>query len=120
MERMPESMQKWMGYKKEFDSVGRPKFTFDGERFYLIAQSYALSRIVSTTDRQWREYLSEGGEGFAAAMLDVITGLRYKEMDMDVEKQRRLDERKRQLEQTLVRWGQRKQFERTYKPKAVQ
>jgi hypothetical protein len=50
-------------------------------------------------------------------MLDVMTGLRDKEMNLDEEQDKRLAERQKQLEQSLIRWGQRKEFKRVYTPK---
>jgi hypothetical protein len=118
VEQMPKSVQQWMGYKKEFDKVGRPQYTFDAQRYYLLAESYVASRFLSTSDRQWRQYLSTADGNAFQSLLDITTGFRYQNMNMDEEMAKKAAERKRDLERTLVRWGERKSFERIYKPKA--
>jgi len=115
IEHSPEPVQKWLGYAKDQDSAGRTRYTFDGQRFYALFQSWALSRIVSTSDRQFKNFAQD--PDWSKIMLNTLTGMQDKTFNLDVEQQRRLDERKRQMEQNLIRWGQRKQFERVYKPK---
>ena len=114
----PKGVQQWLGYQKEFDKAGRPKYTFDGQRFYMLFQSWALSRLVSTSDRQFRTF-TESPE-WSRVMLDALTGLRDKEMNLDDEQAKGLVERKRQLEESLVRWGKRREYNRVYKPKGTQ
>lgn len=111
----PKQVQQWLGYQKEFDKAGRPKYTFDGERFYMLFQSWALSRMVSTSDRQFKTF-SDSPE-WGRVMLDTLTGLRDKEMNLDDEQAKRLKERTRQLEENLIRWGARKEKGIVYKPK---
>jgi hypothetical protein len=117
VEQMPKSVQQWVGYKKEFDKAGRPQYTFDAQRYYLLAESYVASRFLSTSDRQWRQYLSQADGNSFQALLDITTGFRYTNMNMDEEMAKKAAERKRDLERALVRWGERKSFERVYRPK---
>jgi hypothetical protein len=111
----PKPVQDWLGYKKETDAAGRPKYTFDGERFYILFQSWALSRLVSTSDRQFQTFADK--PDVARVLLDVMTGLRNKELNLDAEQEKRLKERIRQLRQSLVRRGALKEGSYTYKPK---
>jgi hypothetical protein len=119
VEQMPVSVQHWLGYKKETNAAGKPKYTFDGQRYYLLAQSYATSRFLSTADRQWRQYIDTAQPNALASLLDFTTGLRFQDMNLDEEQKKKAAERKRDLEEALTRWGQRKQFNRTYIPKAA-
>lgn len=111
----PQGVKTWLGYDKTTDAAGRPKYTFDGERFYALFQSFALSRLVSTSDRQFKRFADS--PEWSAVMLDVLTGLRDKTLNLDDEQKRRLYERKRQLEEALVRRGAMKEFNRVYTPK---
>ena len=118
VEQSPTPVQQWLGYDKEIDSAGRPKYTFDGERFYALFQSWALSRIVSTSDRQFKTFSQD--QDWNKIMLNVLTGMQDKTFNMDEEQARRLKERKAQLEQALVRWGERKTFTKTFQQKGQQ
>ena len=117
VEQLPGPIQRFMGYDKTYDKAGRPKYVMDGERYYLLAQSYLLSRVLSTGDRQWREYTSSSEPDKLKMALDVLTGLRWKDMDMTKEQAKRIAERKRDLEEALVRWSKRRQGTYTFKPK---
>jgi hypothetical protein len=117
VEQMPSAVQRWMGYKKAFDKAGRPQYTMDAQRYYLVAQSYATSRVLSTADRQWRQYIDKADGTALQSLLDFTTGLRWQDMDMDEEMRKRKEERTRDLEKALVRWGERRRYENIYKPK---
>jgi hypothetical protein len=99
----PEGVKNWLGYKKEMDPAGRPRYTFDGERFYVLFQSWILSRLVSTTDRQFRTF-TESPE-WGRVFLNIGTGLLRKDLNLDEEKDRRMQERIRQLEEAMARRG---------------
>jgi hypothetical protein len=101
----PPAVRDWLGYKKTTDDAGRPRYSFRGDRFTLLFRSWMLSRALSTSDRQFREYVTNGGTDWQAAALDVLTGLRAKELNLDEQMQRRLEERRRQLQSALVRRG---------------
>lgn len=115
--RMPKPVQQWIGYKLTHDAAGRAHHTFDGERFYLLFQSWAASRLVSTSDRQFKTLANDPSVG--PLLLDTLTGLRYKTLNLDDEQAKRLKERQRQLEENLVRWGEMRSFERRYAPRAT-
>jgi len=111
----PKPLQNWLGYKEEFDAAGRPTYTFDGNKYALVVKSWMFSRFFSTTDRQFREYL--GDANLSGAILDFATGLRDKDINLDESQQRLLKRRIRQLEQSLVRRGEMREFTRPYTPK---
>jgi hypothetical protein len=108
-------LKNWVGYKKETDAAGRPKYTFDGHKVYVGFQMWALSRVLSTSERQFREYLQDGD--YAAALLDLVTGVRLKELNLDEQKKMMLEERYRQLNDAAVRRGTRQRIGITTKPK---
>jgi hypothetical protein len=111
----PQPIKDWLGYVKDYDPAGRPRYSFDGEKFYILFQSYAVSRLVSTTDRQFRTYRDDPVWG--PVILDIFTGLRHKNLNLDEEKGRRTTERIRDLNESLVRRGVRREFTRVYEPK---
>jgi len=39
----PKSIKDWLGYKKEFDDAGRPRYTMDGTRYALLVRSWMFS-----------------------------------------------------------------------------
>lgn len=111
----PKAVKNWLGYAKEYDAAGRPKYSIDGEKSYILFQSWALSRVLSTSERQFNQFASD--PNWASVFLDLLTGLRYREFNMDEQQTRRYEERIRQLEQSLVERGAMKKFERTFTPK---
>ena len=70
---------------------------------------------MSTSDRQFREYLDD--PSMAARFLDVLTGLRVKEINLDEQGERKLRYRIKQLEESLVRRGAMAEYKRAYDPK---
>ena len=114
----PQAVRNWLGYKKEHDQAGRPRYTMDGQRYALLVRSWMFSRGFSTTDRVFREYT--GDPDISRALLDVLTGVRRKDLDMTEEQERKLRRRIRQLEDSLVRRGVRREFSRTFVPKEDQ
>jgi hypothetical protein len=117
IEHTPTSVKDWMGYRKEIDAAGKPRYTFDGNRFYLVFQSWMMSRLVSTTDRAFRNYLDKGSPQWQGALLDFGAGLRLREINFDEEQERRVRERTRQLQESLTRRGALATFTKTFKPK---
>ena len=114
---MPRPIKDWMGWKRDVDAAGRPRYSFDGERFYLLFQSYAVSRLVSTSDRQWREYLND--DQWGPAILDAMTGVRMKNINFTEQERRRLFERRQELREALVRRGVLRTSTIQYKPKQL-
>ncbi len=116
----PQAMKDFLGYKKEVDDAGRPKYTFNGARFTLVFRSWIASRFMSTSDRQFRDNYVDGDLDVSRMMLDLGTGLRSKTIDFDEQNRRKLNNRIRQLEDSLARRGRRAPFRRIYKPKRVE
>ena len=102
-EHLPGPMKDWIGYKKVNDEAGRPQYSMDGVKYNLLVRSFVLSRIMSTSDRQFREYADDNQVG--PMMLDLLSGLRFKDMDLDDQRERLMRRRKNQLRESLVRRG---------------
>jgi len=110
---VPKSFKDWLGFKKSpMDDGGRVAYSFDGERFNLLFKSWMFSRVISTSDRQFREY--EKDPSLARAMLDLASGIRYKKIDLDEQQERRLKERIRSLERSLIQRGAGAEYSRFY------
>jgi hypothetical protein len=82
----------------------------DGQKAAIFIRSWMFSRAFSTSDRVFREYLVEGDSNIQAALLDALSGVRQKSINLDEEGRRKLSRRIRQLEESLVRRGALKQF----------
>jgi hypothetical protein len=107
----PQGIRNWIGYKKEVDDAGRPRYTLDAHKYSLLVRSWMFSRAFSTSDRVFREYLLEGDANIQAALLDGLTGIRFKEINMDDQQRRKLFRRRRQLQESLARRGVLRPFE---------
>jgi len=113
----PQPIKNWIGYKKEVDDAGRPRYTFDGQRFNLLFRSWMFSRLVSTSDRHFREYSDD--PNWSRAFLDFTTGLRVKDLNLDDQQKRRVQFRIKQLEQSLSRRGQLVEYKKRFRPKDI-
>jgi hypothetical protein len=103
IEHTPKAVQDWLGYKKEMDAAGKARYSFDGERFYMVFQMWALSRLVSLSDRQFRTFAEQ--PDVAPILIDVLTGLRLKEINLDEEQKKALKERVDLLNRLALRKG---------------
>lgn len=113
----PKPVKDWLGYKKEVNEAGKPRYTFDGRRFTLLFRSWMLSRAISTSDRQFRDNITNGGVEWQRMMLDVLTGIRRKDIDLTEQMDRKMKNRVRQLEESLARRGVMSTFSKRYTPK---
>ena len=113
----PKGLKDWVGYVKKVDEAGRASYTVDRHgAFSIFIRGWMFSRIVSTSDRQFREFQKD--QSFAARALDVLSGLRLESINLDDEQRRRLNRRLRQLHQSAARRGAEQRFETTFVPKA--
>jgi len=110
----PQWLKTYVGYRKEHDAAGRPVYTVDNtSALMVLARSWAFSRVFTMSDRQFREYFA-GDPQVAASLLDILTNLRFKEMDLTVENERMLKERLRMLEDAATHLGLLREFRTTY------
>jgi len=112
----PKPVKDWLGYQKSVDAAGRPRYTFDGRRLHLLFNTWFMSRALTTSDRAFREYTKD--ENWSALMLDFLTNIRMKELNLDEQMRRRFQERIRLLEQSLIRRGEMREYRKVYTPKA--
>jgi hypothetical protein len=111
----PKSLKDWLGYRKQVDEAGRPKYSVDRWNLGVVfLKSFMFSRVISTSDRQFREYAND--EGVAAMLLDSLTGLRREDLNLDEQMERKLRTRVTQLERAAARRGAGVEFSRTFFP----
>ena len=68
-----ESMKNYFGYDKTTDAAGRPVYTVRGtNEVVVLARAWMFSRVLSTSDRQFREYFGDDPK-VAAGVLDFLT-----------------------------------------------
>lgn len=115
VEHLPKGVQDWMGYIPKTDAAGRTHYTFDGPRFYALFQAWAVSRFVSTSDRQFRRYLDD--QNMVGIFSDVMGGFRFNEWDMDEQRAKMVKERLDELERARVRRGTMREFRKAYEQK---
>lgn len=108
----PKPMQQWFGLKKETDKAGRPQYTFDQQRAYLFFQSWMASRLISTSDRQFRQWADD--PSLTPILIDTLTGLRLKDVNFSDEKAKVAREREAYLQRALQRAGERRSFTKVY------
>jgi hypothetical protein len=112
----PKPVRDWLGWKKDVDpTTGKPRYSMDGTRYALLVRSWMFSRAFSTSDRVFREYLND--PNISRGLLDVLTGLRVKDLNMDEQQRRKLQRRIRELQDSLVRRGVLREFKKPFEPK---
>jgi len=74
-----------------------------------------VSRILSTSDRAIREQLREPNT--AARLLDFLTGLRFKVLNLSDEQKIKVEQARRAAEEEAVKQGSAKEFRKVYVPK---
>lgn len=113
----PKGLKDWLGYKKSFDSAGRPRYDVDRWNLGIVfMRSWMFSRVISTSDRQFVQYAKD--PSIATRLLDVMTGLRLENINLDEEQRRRWTERIRQLERSSARRGAGRTFNRHFVPRS--
>ena len=113
-EHLPKPVKDWIGYKKDVDEVGRATYSFDGVRYQLLVRSFVFSRIMSTSDRQFRDYAKDAK--ISSMFMDVLTGLRLKDVNLDDQQRHLMYRRRRELIESLSRRGVLRPFDVPGKP----
>lgn len=115
LEQMPKPLQRWAGYQKETDKAGRPKYTIRMDRVQVLAEAALISRIFSMSERNAREQMRDPDN--AARMLDFLTGLRLKSLNLDEEQKRKQEMWQKIAEEEAVKQGDKREFRKVYTPK---
>jgi len=113
----PKGLKDWLGYKKSVDMNGKPRYDVDRWNLGIVfMRSWMFSRVISTSDRQFVQYAND--PSIATRLLDVMTGLRLENINLDEEQRRRWNERLRQLERSSEGRGTGRTFQRHFIPKS--
>lgn len=105
----------WLEFREDPEGPeGEKRYSINGTKAHFFIKSFAFSRIFSTTEGFARLAADTGKAG---AMLDFLTGLEFKEFDMNEAQRAHTRARLKRLEQELLRRGVVRQFERTFVPK---
>ena len=111
---LPKETQDWLEFQAYTDeSTGEERYDISGTKAHLLFKGFFLSRFFSTAE-SFTKILAD--EGFASALLDVTTGMEFREFDMTETQRRHLQERRRRLEGELKRKGKVREFKRVYLP----
>lgn len=94
----------WMGYKKDIDGMtGLPRYTFNGKKFYMLFESWAVSRMLRTSDKVFeREVLSTDNSNFIQWLL---TATRTETINLDEREFQQLRIRRNALRKLLQERG---------------
>jgi hypothetical protein len=112
LEHAPGWLKYWAGWRKETDAAGRPKYMVNEEKLRVAMEISMTSRIFSTSDTYFRDMMKE--EGAPEFWLRFFTGLQHKKLNLDVERQKQLDAKKRIVEEEAVKQGEKRKFQRIY------
>jgi hypothetical protein len=114
---MPKVARDWLEFEESVDQEsGEARYDINGTKAHLLFKSWALSRMFSTAESFNR--LLEA-EGMGSAVLDLVTGLEFREFDMTEKQRSHLRARIKRLENELKRKGKVRSFERTFVPKGT-
>jgi hypothetical protein len=115
LEQMPKPIQNWAGLQATKDQAGRPKYTVRMDRVQVLAEAALISRILSMGERQVREQAREPSN--AARLLDFLTGLRLKTLNLDEEQAKKIESATKILQEEAVKQGDLQEFRKIYKRK---
>jgi hypothetical protein len=99
---MPKGVKDWIGYTKEQDAAGRPLYKLDQSKAYFLFEAWATSRIVRTSDRVFKSIVDGGDQGLLQWFL---TATKSQKLDLNEEDRKRLDLRKRAIQEELNKRG---------------
>jgi hypothetical protein len=116
LEHLPKVAQEWAGYQKEFDKAGRPKYTIRMDRVQVLAEAALISRIMSMSERNVKEKSKD--PYWTTRMLDFLTGLRSKNLNLDEEVKTKTEWTIKALQEEQVKRGTMKRGQYLFKPKA--
>jgi hypothetical protein len=110
MDKAPKWLKEWAEFNKGTNQDGTTRYDMNPTKAYLLFKSYAASRFFTTVERLKKS------PDLGAWAVDVMTGTRFTEFDIAEQEQRVIRNRIRQLEDTLVKRGQMRRFERAFVP----
>lgn len=119
--RYPEIMKKWLRFEKQTIN-GRDQYFADRTMLYMLNKSLFMSRM-SSEGLKYDEMFAEFGEGNAekgmVVLTKLLTGLSYREFDLDEAQRRTVYNNTSRLQKILDEKGLMRQFTtRYYSPQA--
>ena len=113
LDLLPQHVKKLIEFNKRKLPDGTVEYRMNPTLTYVLIKSWAISRVYGTAERVMRSKSLVTTENF----LDVGTGFRLQDVDVDTQFDRIEREYKDFLEKKAIASGKRRTFERTYKPK---
>lgn len=98
---MPPQIKQWLEYSAApIQETGEMQYTINGTKAYLLMRSWAHSRIINTWDKTARE-----DRPIQLGILQLLTGLQGREMDLTRDQKLVLRRRIKLLEDRLIQKG---------------
>lgn len=116
----PKPVQDFLGLEKHRTFSGKTRYTFNGKLFYALFESWAFSRILRTSDKGFDAFVSGDNVELQQFILNAITAMKARSLDLSEEDEKRLYFRTKDLEQRLIEEGRRRGFTRTYRPRGIE
>ena len=113
LDLLPQNVKKVIDFNKRFLPDGTIEYRMNPTLTYVIIKSWAISRIYGTAERVMRSKSIASRENF----LDLSTGMRLQDVDVDTRINSLEFEYRRFLETKAVARGIRRRFTRTFTPK---
>jgi hypothetical protein len=110
LEDAPAWLKEWTGWRKKLDAAGRPTYTVNEAKLRDTLEITMTSRIFSTSDAYFRDQLQEPGA--PNWWLRVFTGLQLKKLNMDEEKRKQFEAKKKIAEDEAVKQGDAYRFQK--------
>jgi hypothetical protein len=101
---LPKSMRDYLEFNEVVNRNGETEFHANPTKTYLLFQSWFAARVFTSANRFART------PDLASAAIDMLTGLRFKEFDMNEAEERRLRNNIRNLNRILVNRGEKREY----------
>jgi hypothetical protein len=112
VDSFPKEIQDFLEYRKSKTKDGKDIYTINGLKAYILVRSYAFSRFYSTFDRLLKE-----DQTFMSGMLDLVVGLRTKEVEFSEQDERIINNQIRRYQEYLHRKGELREKPIFFKPR---
>jgi hypothetical protein len=110
---IPQAFREWLSYDKVTPPSGKPYYTFDGPKFYLMFRTWHISRFMSSSDAAFKR--AKRDQSMAMNMFTLATSLKADKVLFEEKQARVFSERLKELEEELLRTGRAGRLERVFK-----
>ena len=100
--QLPKTFQEIVGYEPKYTKYGAVRHTFDESKYNALIRSFALSRLVSTSDKAFKLYAKDRAWG--PVLLQVGLGLKIEGADLEAQDWTKVEERMQQLAREAEEW----------------